>query len=803
MDMKKYTWLATVALLLFVACKKGEVVTFDMSATLEQPTPEEGAAAKNYLQDETYIYWEEGDALKLSGEGNATRVYTIAEGVGSREAFLQGDVTVPSGSNGTLYAVYPVSSYVDDELSRINYPAVMPYRDAADALADFSFGKNCFPMVATFSMSYSAQWGRGNMDFHSVSGLLRVHLFSSLSTEATVQSIKFTSVARDGGYVARQLSGQFLVHGIETNAPYLESASSAAADKSITITGINKSIGGNNEANFLTFYLPLPAYLSGTQGGSSVNNRTKYALEMEVTATVGGETKTFTRTLGAQIQRNNITKMLALDVTDWTANGSVTGLVGNGTEERPFQIYTLKELMLVRDSFNSAADHNRLPVLNGMTVTENTHFKIMRSDIVLSATGSTPWTVGIKNFTGHLKGSMSNATDFGITNNSAAPLFESISTQGTVEYVTVKGSISYSGATPFSPLCIENHGVMNNCHNKVAITSTASVAGLCVTNQGTITSGANEAVLTTTGSSACAAGFCIENYGTLQGFYISSAMTKSNKGAGICYDNHGDVRDCVVTMNQAPGNTYYGNGESISCVVFNNHGTVYNCLVDGVMRSSDGNCYIGGVAFHNHGTIDNCISSLTVLNSKAVAGIAVYQSGADALISNCGVQSSASLTASEAAAGLVAYLQGGTVKNCYNRGAANGRADGSAVGGIVAFIGTYEAVTPATANITLHNVYSQRNNFYGRTASHTTNGTTTNNVNSGATTVTFTRCYSNAPQMLTNGGATRTVTAISTLTAVASPYSYPLAYVMNEGLSTLGSGTWRNWTDEQYPIFAE
>ncbi len=808
MKIKRYILPLLSAVLLFGACKK-ETVMLNLTAHLEQPTPEEGSDAKNYLYNEEFIFWELGDAIKISGAGNAGKTFEMnrQESVGSTNAMYVGNAEIDG--SGSLKAVYPASSYVDDEINTIKYPATMVYRDVDvnGVSPDHTFGKECFPMVATFDV----QNGSGYADFHSVSGLVRFHLYSTTQT-ATISSIEFTSITANStsgtAYEARQLSGNFTVEDIDKNAPYLTGTSTADDDKSITITGIGKSIG-NGE--YLTFYLPLPATTAGTVGGTSAANRTYYALRMKVTTTDGN---TFTKTMGVQVQRNTMMKMQALDITSWdattddgtTQGGATIGLVGNGTQERPFQIYTGADLKLVRDSFNSEYPGKQKVVINGKTVTRETYFKIMRSDIVLgqddiAATATEPaqvkWESGIKGFKGHMTGSMSNATQFGITNNSHAPLFDSISADGNLHYITVRcdGTLTYSGTADFSPLCITNDGTMDNCHNRANVTaSQASVAGLCVTNKGRITSGANEGLLTATNENKFAAGHCLYNHGTLQGFSIASANVRAINSAGVCYRNYSgaEVLDCVEAVQL----TNFGEtGMTVTAggIVHTNEGTVRNCRVNGLLELVDGNeCAIGGIVFRNTGTVDNCIVTLALHNAHTLGGIVKENEGT---ITNCGVQLGATLTATHLVGGIVAELEAGSVMNCYNKGQVGSASAETSEGTFGYIVGKMGATS--TSTIELNNVYTsvgETPHFYGSVE------------NDNNATITLTNCYGLVAQTYNSG---RDVTAISSLSPSGGvvgdiEYTNPLAYILNKNVNeeTALSGM-KRWTDAEYPVFVE
>ncbi len=820
MIKKRYIVSALAALLLFASCKE-ETMTLSLSATLEQPTPEGAEGNKNYLHNEEWIYWEEGDQIKISGEGNSATTFTLTAGEGTRfGVFGVHDITAYT----EMCAVYPVESYVDNAITTIKFPAEMAYRSTAvhGIGPDSTFAKGCAPMVAYFETNGQAGSGTASVDFHSVSGLVRMHIYSTSSTPAKVNKITFTSISVSNEssqttYTAKQLSGIFGVNDIDQNAPYLTARDNTANNRSITITlpESGKTIGGT-DGEYLTFYLPLPATTAGNgtnmSGDGNVDesdNRTPYALQMEVSATVNGEAKVFKKKMGVQIQRNTMIKMKALNITEWSdtenPDGDATaGLVGDGSAMRPFQIYSIEDLLLVRNAFNTAAENNTDPFINGKKVDRDTYFSISRSDISLNGpndNGDLVWDVGIKNFVGHMKMDLRHATDFGITlNHAQAPLFESVSEGGTVEFITLKGEVSYEGTESFAPLCRVNNGKLINCQNHADIIAATNVAGLCDTNYNIIESGANEGTVTSIGDNFYAAGFCLENHGTLQGFSISSSKVIGATSAGLCYTNRGMVVDCMETVQLTdfglPGSSVNAGG-----IVYNNYGTVSNCRVNGVLTRGTGECHIGAIVFNNYGVIDMSLSELNVRGVNTMAGIAAYQRADDAEIRNCGTLLGSYISATEAVAGLVAYLQKGSVKNCYNLAEViPGTATTATVtGGVVAVIGTAEGEVAVGSIIEVNNVYSSHGNFYGRSAASTGENTNTrNDVLNGDVEVLFERCYSPNRQELINGKDDDGTAVIRVVNAITSESE--LCNELNTGAGLLGA-TYLGWTiaDRTWP----
>lgn len=530
--------------------------------------------------------------------------------------------------------------------------------------------------------------------FHVVAGILRLQFYSTSGDAAkTISSITFEEVSA----TPKQISGNFEVHDITYNMPYLTATdASTEANRKITITGINQAI---SDTRLLTFYLPLPAV-------TSASAYTNYKLKVTITAS---DNSTFEKTLGADIHRRNITMMPALQITSWSSNAAEIRLVGSGTKDRPFQIYTAEELDLVRQAF---ASEN--PIINGQRVkgvansktgnTDNaTHFKIVRSDITLlnetdyEALSEEDklshkyvyWQGGIPNFKGYMYFASSTATNGGITNESNAPLFASISSEGVVDRVYVKGTSTPSVSAAFSPMCNVNNGTMIECHNRCAVTLSSSngLAGLCVTNNGTITGGANGAALVTAGN---VAGICLTNSSgaTVQGnFSLSSAVPQGANIAGIAFTNQGDVVDCQVSSNVPMNST--GNW---GIIVFNNAstGVIDNCIATGtVVYTVNGS--VGGICNTNSGTVKNCSNNVEIRAGDGnVGGIVATMNNAAAKVFNCRSEGTHFITGAISQAdvadncgGIVGELVKGSVKNCYN----NCRVEAATnTGGIIGYL---------------------------------------------------------------------------------------------------------------------
>lgn len=684
--------LLAAATLLTAGCKKKEILEFGGQMDQFSATDENGQ--KTYLgHAEQWIYWEADDDIKVDDGSNKVRCELVS-GARTLEAYFRSTSTL--NTDATLYAIYPASSF-GETYTDLVFPATQTYRENSDAThPDSSFGRGALPMVAYDATSMA---NHGTIYFHVVAGILRVQILSN--TTKTIDQITFKEVGSEHGSTNKQISGHFTVHDINQNQPYLTGTTVTDESRTIVINNINKEVG---PTKLLTFYLPLPAVTSA----SAVTN---YILRMTVKTT---DNRYFTRDFNADIHRRNITMMRALEVTTWSTSADGSGslsdirLVGSGTKDRPFQIYTGKELAQLRDVYNNGG------TINGQTIRgysesskeEPTYVKIVRSDIVLlnaddynalpAAERDNPssryanWYSGIENFRGYMYFASSTATNGGISNQSDHPLFESIASDGFVYRVYVKGTCTpmlFSGST-FSPMCRTNNGTMKECHNKCVVTTeteNANLAGLCVINAGSIIGGANEAQLTSTNGNV--AGICYTNNSMIQGnFTLSVAVPQGKNIAGITYNNNATVKDCQVSSNTAITST--GNW---GVIAFNNNsaGVIDNCTSTGtVVYTIDGS--VGGICNVNDGTVKNCTNGVEIRASSGnVGGIVATMDNANAVVYNSCTRApflNGALDAVRVAdniGGVVGYLGAGKVYNCYNASLVSGATNS---GGMIGFL---------------------------------------------------------------------------------------------------------------------
>ncbi len=644
----------TLLTALFSSCEdefRDATITFN--ASIEQLSSD----SKVMLVGEKWTYWEIGDSVSMGSDLTSGGKYSgeLVRQAGSADFEQYNGVfltTLPAESRYFLglHPYSPKNNIVGRAGSSL-FRCTMFLSDEQPVREDndMTYAKQVFPMVAW----YGGSWGGTpfNLDFHSLGCIVRLQLFNNTGTDDRVSKVEITSLDD------KNLSGYFTVNNYQTDDPSL--SYSSGGGKTLTLRAANSHDMLNfDDQTLLTFYVVLPA-LKGRDAS------TRYDLEVKV---YNSEDKFCSKKMSVPVRRNGITYQRALGIEAWDGSSASPALVGNGTQERPFKIYTKEDLILLRKGYNSAER-----TINNQPITENTYVRIMRSDIVLS---TSDWGEGIENFVGHMSYVASSTSTPGITNNGQAPLFRTIGNRGVVEGLTVRCSEKHVRLqNNFSPLCDENNGTIRNCrlytgsHDYILYQAsrTTGFGGLCVTNNGTIEGcGCVARIQCPQGS---VAGICLNNRGTVRGCYASSPMEviAAGKGAaGIVYNNYGLVEDCYFAARITSVTAFDWAG-----IVYSNTGNIRHCYIGETSTISTKKSVGGIVNTQSNGTINYCRCEAT-LHGATLGGIAATQKGGT--IINCYINNPLTIFSlaegrandvSNAAGGLVGQLAGGTLANSF------------------------------------------------------------------------------------------------------------------------------------------
>ena len=565
---------------------------------------------------------------------------------------------------------------------------VQSYR--TDERGDHTFDRQVLPMVAWHGKKWDNTGDEPKLDFHTLAGLVRLQFYNRTGSNQQIKSITLT--ATDPGTVTGKavkgvnLCGLFTVKAQHTDNPMLAytDATGVADPKTLTLKRADDAAIDFPQNELKSFYAVLPALVGQ-------DSTTVYRLTITVT---NASDETFSGTVAVNTRRRGITYLQAIGIKkfDASADRAERGLVGNGTDERPFKIYTEADMMYLRDCFNNP--DGGVVRVNGQEVTSATQFRIMRSDIVLQE-GDDHWGEGaaINNFRGVLKylASTPSGTVPGLTNNTAIPLFAAIQSGGTVDGITVRYNSDVALAVSpagerFSPLCVENYGIIRNCRittvegsAAISITPPTSVGyfffgGICAYNHsgGTIED-CGTMLRCSFNEKVEAGGICGYNSagGVVKGCYASSKMNMqgSLRAGGIVNINYGTVSDSYFASHiDNTGTTPWGG------IVYSNSGAIEHCAIDSaatklVSTSTNEKVWIGGIVCENlAGTIDYCWCSAQ-LGAPNVGGIVGKMSGGT--VRNCFVNDKSrtftvnTVSTDHYGGGLVGQLSDGTVENSY------------------------------------------------------------------------------------------------------------------------------------------
>lgn len=538
--MKRYNTIASLFLataMLFAACEKDENGLVSLNVEIDNYS---GAGnTKMYVDENNYTHWTSGDDVNINGKNNTCSVD------------LSGDkakiTDVPTSTAGYL-AVYPagIASYFGTYSSssiEVTLPSTQTYS------VDEGSGKQKInaPMYA-----YCAN-GNNTLTFHNLCSLLEVTVNNDRTEDITMQSITVTSSGNN-------LSGLGVIYGVKTDSPYLTMGTSSTSYKYVTLdfTGASETV---SQGLSKSYYIVVPAFSESDITISIVATSTG-TLELSKTAS------------DAELNANKIVQGPTL---------SLGGVAFIGTEENPYKINNLDDLVAFRTKVNFGTTYEGL-------------FVKLMNDIDCGSSW-TPIGTSSNNFKGTFDGNSK-----------------------TITYVIPSTTTGYLGLFGYT-----QNATIKNLNVDATITQTGSngnIGGIIARQEGGIVSGC-----TATGSITSAyyylGGIVGKNYGnvnnTISNCSSSVNITSSKAGSNFIGGIMGYFYTAgTVTNCSASGDIYApeATGTYVGGIVGNTTGTtsVTGCGFTGHVR---GSAYVGMIAGSKGDKTKTTISTCTYSATNA------------------------------------------------------------------------------------------------------------------------------------------------------------------------------------------
>jgi len=446
--MKKWIDIiaCAAAICCFAACQITEEVFVPdqtrLTATTESGDPETRTVLTPAGTGMSQVLWSENDQLDVFMDGRTTPVlFNLVEGAGTKTATFHGE-----GEASRYIAFYPHSmapSMGSGETIRFTLPATQNY-------AEGTFASGAFPMTAVA--------GSNDLQFHNVCSVLRI----SMKGHNEVTRIVFRS--NDSSVKVR---GKATVSLSDPSNPVLQLSSDSCDSLVLSVPNVKLT-----ESEDTHFFLVLPPQTY--KGGFSVRI---YTGERYMDKVVKSD---FT------MRRSRLHKAESFV---FAPNGfdNSTYLEGSGTEEAPFRIDSIGDLILMRDAVNT--EGGTIACADGNEVTAASAYYLLTSDIdlsdVCSRKSKKSWTPigdyannGLV-FSGVFDGGGHVISNLFIDNPNRLyqGLFGRI--DGSMRNLTVEGEVNGNNYTGLlTGYYYSSAGIMENCLARGTVTGYNYVGGL-------------------------------------------------------------------------------------------------------------------------------------------------------------------------------------------------------------------------------------------------------------------------------------------------------------------------------------
>ena len=582
-----------------------------LTATTESGSPETRTVLAPAGTGLSQVLWSENDQLDVFMDGGSSPVlFTLVSGAGNKTATFHG-----VGEANRYIAFYPHSmtpSLGSGETVRFTLPATQNYVEG-------TFASGSFPMTAVASSA--------DLQFHNVCSVLRLSM--------TGHNIVTRIVLRTNDPTIK-VRGKASVSLSDPSDPVLQLSSDACDSLVLSVPGVKLT-----ETEDTHFFLVLPP--QKYKGGLSVRI---YSNERYMDKVLKSD---FT------MKRSHLHKA---DSFVFAPNGfdNSTYLEGSGTEEDPFRIDSIGDLILMRDAVNT--EDGVILSSSGNEVPAATACYLMTDDIdlgeVCSKKSGKSWTpIGALgnnsntlSFRGRFDGGYHTISGLYINNSSSNQGLFGHLYDGQVRNLTVDGIVSsgtYVGIIAGRSYCRGYKVSFLNCHAKGSAQGGNYLGGIVGYDDNSyISYCVNEAVITS-------------KYGRVGGIagYCAFAVISDCLNAGSITGQHDEIGGIAGYLNGA---------------------RVFNCSNTGDVKTTTSyGKYVGGIS----GYIWQGAKILNSRNTGTVSASGNYSGGICGLVS-----SDATL-----------YCGPGLVANCYNAGKVSGVGD--YVGALAGYVGLPENMTPS------------------------------------------------------------------------------------------------------------
>ena len=551
-----------------------------LEATLEGKTDNSRTTMSKLTNGVYKTYWSQSDKVGvfINGVGNAS-MYQLIAGEGTTQAAFKG-----YGIGESYIGLYPfeMCDRLKENMLTINLPSEQTY-------AENSYGPNSFPMIAKSNTS--------SLEFKNLCAVLRI----SMIGHQNVKSIVFA--ANDPH---TYVSGKASIDVNNALTPTLE-----MQDGSVEVTLNCNGLGLNPEKE-TDFHIVLPAQVY--KGG--------------FTLTINTSTGKMYKTIKSDVtlERSQIRKLKTFVCKLDEGIETSTALNGKGTEESPFLINGLGDLLLMQGAVNSEDGFIKPSDGSEPVVANAAHYKLMQ-DISLSEIcgGQKGDWIPIGNyaenenyiFKGVFDGDGHTIRELYINNKlNYQALFGR--TNAIIKNLTVKGSVKANALVAL----IVASGVqrIENCQSYGKVEASVEYG----------------------------AGICNDAYQIIQCVNYADISGESSMTGGITGSCSNYIISCINNGNVTSRNTYIG-----GIVGYQNSGDIYNCQNNGKIN---GYAYVGGISGYSRqgSSIFNCC------NTSEVTGEEIYIGGISGLFKRDGTWDDYSRTVADK-----------SMMNCVNTGVVN------------------------------------------------------------------------------------------------------------------------------------